>query len=149
MSKDEYMDQLFFSRSICISAGLLAVAWFSVTYSDGFRFWSSAILSCVQIVTFLLYVWARKDSPTEISDTNYVQLGLITTTLFVGTLFLLRPIDVSNGALDLAPIGILDKNGSALVLFVLWVLCMRTWWRLLRSLIIFLKKYEDLPVESG
>ena len=143
MSKEEYVDQLYFSRSICVSAALMALTYFSVGYQDELRFNVVLVMSIVQTLTFLLYIWARKDSPQELTDTNYVQLALITTTFFLGAMNLLQT--PASGVEDQ---GIewkqtLSENFPSLYLSILWLTCIRVWWQLIRKLVIILERRPE------
>jgi hypothetical protein len=136
MAKAEYLDQLSFSRSICVSAALISLWYFAKAYTDDFRFWVVLAFTGLQVITFLLYIWARADKPEELQDTNYVQLGLITTTLFVGFLFLLKEAVLFHGSTAIDWFSTFTANVAATALFILWLLCLRVWWRLIRRLVI-------------
>ncbi len=143
MSRQEYTDQLFFARSICVAVALISLAHFSRHYEDNPRYWTVVVLSAIQSATFLIYIWATPTPPEDLRDTNYVQLGLITATLMLGTVFLLEPLHSTNPAeYDWGKS--LEFNAPAAVLFVLWLACLRVWWRLIRKLVIFMARTEDI-----
>jgi hypothetical protein len=147
MAVEEYSDQLSLSRSICISAALLALWFFGANYEDDPRFYCVVALALFQAVTFLLYTWAGTERPPTLHETNYVQLGLITTTLFLGALFLLKKVVVSQGQIDWW--GTADANTAAIVLLLLWIACMRVWLRLISTLVIFLQRRPVPDSGSG
>jgi len=56
MTKEEYIDQLFFSRSICVSSAVIAVTYFAIDCKDDWRFYLILFMSLLQAITFILYV---------------------------------------------------------------------------------------------
>lgn len=136
MSKQEYTDQLFFSRSICVSAALITVAYFFDAYKDNVRFYVVLGLSVLQAITFLIYIWADPDAPGDLEDTNLVQLGLITTTLLLGAFFVMKEIPGPSASASIWSAA-LQPNLPAILLILLWLCCLRVWWRLIGKLVIF------------
>jgi hypothetical protein len=148
MSKQEYTDQLFFARSICVSAALIAVAYFFDTYTDDLRFLVVLGLSVLQAITFLIYIWADPDAPGDLEDTNLVQLGLITTTLLLGAFFVMKEIPASLTNTSIWS-GALQPNLPAIVLFILWLCCLRVWWRIIGKLVIFFGRRSIARESTG
>lgn len=139
MSLEEYTDQLSLSRSICVSAALISLYYFADEYKDNARFYTVLGMAVFQSGTFLLYIWAGEDRPREIHETNYVQLGLITATLFFGSSFLFKQLAYSKDSfLDVWTS--FTQNFPALVLVGLWLACMRIWWRVILQLVVILDR---------
>jgi hypothetical protein len=136
MSKAEYTDQLYFARSICVSAALISVAYFFDVYKDNVRFYIVLAGSAMQVITFLIYIWANPVGPGEMKDTNLVQLGLITTTLLVGAYFVMKELPGTDSTAGNWP-SALEANLPAIGLFFLWLCCLRVWWRVIGKLVIF------------
>jgi hypothetical protein len=147
MSKSEYMDQLFFARSICVSAAMGSLAWFFDSYNDNWRFYVVLSLSVLQAITFLIYIWANPELPEAVEDTNYVQLGLITTTLMVGACFVLKELPPPAPSRTVL-LGVLELNLPAIVLVLLWLRCLRVWWKVIWKLVIFFARRDDVLNEK-
>lgn len=139
MALAEYTDQLSLARSICVSAALIALYYFADEYKDDARFYLVLSMAVFQSATFILYIWAGEDQPKEISETNYVQLGLVTTTLFFGASFLLKAL-IYTKDLQLDAGASATSNFPATVLIILWLACMRIWWRVIAQLVVFLDR---------
>lgn len=82
---EEHEDQLRFARSLSISSGVLTIAVTAPRVeANAFAFWLNYITCLVQIIVFVLYVYARSEREEPGISMNFVQFALITTTLLIG-----------------------------------------------------------------
>lgn len=86
----EFREHIRFGRSAAISASLVAIVFINSQLVNVPRyFWINYAACLIQMVTFLLYAYARHKEEEGETEFNFVQLSLITTVLLVGAGFAL------------------------------------------------------------
>jgi hypothetical protein len=129
---NEQKDQLTFGRSLCISSAILTLVIVSGEVKDQtFSFDMNYGTCLTQICVFVIYVWARNKAPLETSDSNFVQLALVTTTFLVTGGWALAQYATNLKDSVLARHYLIVAMG----LYGLWFICTCLWIRHLATLI--------------
>ena len=132
-------EQLRFARSFSISSALLSFVLTARAVDENILiFWINYIACLSQIVTFLMYTWARSQTPEEQTRINFVQFALITATFLIGASY--SSIEyVSSLVLKEGETEIPAYAGRyflvAVSLYFLWFCCLIYWLKHLSTLI--------------
>jgi hypothetical protein len=119
----EHKEQIRFTRSFCISVGLICIVWVGqnfqlLTVEGGVSYYSCL----TQIIVFTVYTILRlgKDEPPTRS--NLIQLGLITGAFMLGFSYCLQLKPVVP-----QPIYLLNLPAAFWILYVAWLICIYKW----------------------
>lgn len=136
-------DQLRFARSFSVSSALLCLVLTAMKVDENTTAFILTYVVClIQIITFLLYTYARSKKEETQTNLNYVQLALITTTFLIGASYCIVHLEQRTVILDkpenyeilrwfMKP----EYREAAIGLYLLWSICIIYWINYLRKII--------------
>ena len=131
--EEGHKDQLLFARSLSVSGALLSLVLTEKEVGGlKWAFFSTYAACLIQLIVFLLYIWARNIEPEEGKDFNFVQLALETTTLLAVASWSAAS---QNRTGDPDPAMLLRYLLAQIGLLVLWAACIWHWFRHLSGLV--------------
>jgi hypothetical protein len=142
----EQKDQLTFARSLCISSAVLTLVFAGGDVGEPPLAFHMNYWTClIQIIVFVIYVWARNRAQLEESDFNFLQLALITTTFLVTGGWAITYYAKNAKDLSLARQYLIVAFG----LYGLWFICTCFWIRHLGRLIKVQRPGGGVPSPDG
>ncbi|WP_193368241.1 hypothetical protein [Pelagibius marinus] len=122
-TSEEYNNQLRFARSFGISSAILCLAFTGLrveSFDDQgelvnrWFFWSGYLVSLLQIVVFLLYIFIYHNYDARQSGRNFIQISLVTSSFLIGATYTVTERFDSESTPFLA---------TLLGLYALWTIC--------------------------
>jgi hypothetical protein len=123
LSPEEHKEQIRFTRSFCISVGLICIVWVGHSFPLGTVEGGMAYFSCLaQLLVFLVYTVLRFKTEEPPTRSNLIQLGLITGAFMVGFAYCLQVKREHPPA-----VYFLQLPPAFWILYVAWLICIYRW----------------------
>ncbi len=129
-AREDFQNQLRFSRSICLATPLLCLGVFTISLADpekeAIQFWTNHLTCVLQVVVFLIYIAIRsirEEPESSTSKFNFAQFAMLTSAMLISAAYNLY--QTHGGAPGSAPL--IRRYFLSISLYVIWASCLLFW----------------------